>query len=69
MATTTDGYTQVLNRARQVLQGSEPSSTFHVGQTKIVLSKVRVLEANEPMPEPYPATDLPPPGDYGTWLK
>lgn len=63
------GYKQVRDAARELLQGSQPSRTFQVGETRIVMSKVRVLESNEPMPDPYPKMDLPTADDYSTWLK
>jgi hypothetical protein len=63
------GYTQVREAAKGLLQGREPTRSFKVGETNILLSKVRVLEAAEPLPEPYPKVDLPPADDYGTWLK
>ena len=69
MAQTETGYTQVRNAARELMQGSEKSRSFSVGETRIMLSKVRLLESAEPEPEPYPKVDLPPAGDYSTWLK
>lgn len=68
MATET-GYTLVRNAARELMNGDERSRSFQVGETHITMSKVRVLESAEPVPEPYPQVDLPPADDYSTWLK
>jgi len=67
--TQSKGYLQVREAAREILQSTEPSRSFHVGETHIVLSKVRVLESLEPIPALYAKLDLPPADDYGTWLK
>lgn len=67
--TTETGYTLVRNAARELMQGDERARSFQVGGTHITMSKVRVLESGEPVPEPYPQVDLPPADDYSTWLK
>lgn len=69
MAHTDTGYTIVRDAARELMQGNERSRSFQIGETRIMLSKVRVLESAEPLPEPYPKEDLPPADDYSTWLK
>ncbi|MBT9486446.1 MAG: hypothetical protein IV093_02945 [Rubrivivax sp.] len=67
--TTETGYTLVRKAARELMQGDERGRSFQVGGTHITMSKVRVLESAEPVPEPYPQVDLPPADDYSTWLK
>ena len=62
-------YTIVRDATREFMQGNESSRSFQIGETRIMLSKVRVLESAEPVPEPYPQVDLPPADDYSTWLK
>ena len=62
-------YDQVRDATRDLLQGAHPSRTIEVGATRILVSKVRVLRTNEPMPDPYPKTDLPSADDYCSWLK
>ena len=69
MADLNVSYVQVRDATRDLLKSAQPSRTIEVGGTKILVSKVRVLETNEPMPDPYPKTDLPPADDYGSWLK
>lgn len=69
MAHADTGYTTVREAARELMSGNERSRNIHVGETRIVLSKVRVLVTDEPEPEPYPQMDLPPADDYSTWLK
>jgi hypothetical protein len=68
MADMNESYTVVRDAARDLLKGAQASRTIEVGATKILVSKVRVLEANEPMPAPYPKTDLPQADDYSSWL-
>lgn len=69
MAHADTGYTLVRDAARELMQGDERSRSFQIGDTRIMMSKVRVLESAEPVPEPYPQVDLPPADDYSTWLK
>ena len=69
MARTETGYNRVRDAARELMQGSERSRSFQIGETQILLSKVRLLESAEPEPDPYPKVDLPPADDYSTWLK
>lgn len=69
MSQSDTGYTRVREAARELMQGTEHSSSFQIGDTHIMLSKVRLLESAEPIPDPYPKVDLPPADDYSTWLK
>ena len=63
------GYAFVREASLALLRGDACSTSFQVGETRIMLSKVRVLESAEPLPDPYPHVDLPAADDYSTWLK